>query len=119
LTNGNLIVKNRRSYIYSMIKKRIEYFSPKFTPHNTCISSVYIEQEIGSVDELYFAVLPYYDAANGGRASVMILQEHFNQIMEYFQKSLAVHVRGMGKATPIDESTYIPRLESTYFEAST
>lgn len=102
-----------------MIKKRIQYFSPKTSTHNTSVSSVYIEQEVNSFDELYYAVLPYYDAANGGPAAVMILQEHFNQIMEYFQKRLVVHVRGMGKATPIDESTYIPRLESTYFEAST
>jgi len=101
------------------IKKRVEYFSPKCSNHNTCISSVYIEKEPGSVDDLYYAVLPYYDAANGQRAAVMILQEHFNQIMDYFNRSLIVHVRGMGKATPIDESTYIPRLESTYFEAST
>jgi hypothetical protein len=102
-----------------MLKKRIQYFSPKSSTHNTSVSSVYIEQEVNSFDELYYAVLPYYDAANGGPAAVMILQEHFNQIMEYFQKRLVVHVRGMGKATPIDESTYIPRLESTYFEAST
>ena len=65
------------------------------------------------------AVLPYYDAADGKRASVMILQEHFHQIMDYFKRNLIVQVRGMGKATAIDESTYIPRLESTYFEAST
>src|SRR5437868_1239900 len=102
-----------------MIKKRTEYFAPKHSPHNTCISSVYMEREPGSVDDLYYAVLPVYDAANGGRAAVMILQEHFEQIMNYFDKNLLVHVRGMGKATPIDESTYIPRLESTYFEATT
>ena len=102
-----------------MIKKRTEYFSPKCTAHNTCISSVYVEREAGSVDDLYYAVLPYYDAADGRRAAVMILREHFHQIMDYFENSLVVHVRGMGKATPIDESTYIPRLESTYFEAST
>lgn len=102
-----------------MIKKRIEYFSPKSSSHNTCISSVYVEVEPGSVDDLYYAVLPYYDAADGKRASVMILQEHFHQIMDYFKRNLIVKVRGMGKATAIDESTYIPRLESTYFEAST
>ncbi len=102
-----------------MIKKRIEYFSPKSSTHNTCINSVYVEYEPGSTDELYYAVLPHYDAANGGPAAVMILQEHFQQIMDYFQRRLVVHVRGMGKATPIDASTYIPRLESTYFEAAT
>jgi hypothetical protein len=102
-----------------MIKKRIEYFSPKSSTHKTSVSSVYVEQEPNSFDELYYAVLPFYDAANGGAAAVMILQEHFNEIMDYFQRNLVVYVRGMGKATAIDDSTYIPRLESTYFEAST
>ena len=102
-----------------MIRKRIEYFSPKISNHDTCISSVYIENEPGSYDELYYAVLPHYEAANGGPAAVMILEEHFQQILDYFKKRLLVHIRGMGKATPIDETTYIPRLESTYFEAAT
>lgn len=102
-----------------MIRKRVEYFSPKSSPHSTCISSVYVEQEPNSVDELYFAVLPHYDNTNGRPAAVMILQEHFQQIMDYFQRKLIVHVRGMGKATAINESTFIPRLESTYFEAAT
>ena len=49
----------------------------------------------------------------------MILEEHFQEIMDYFQRKLVVHVRGMGKATAINENTFIPRLESTYFEAAT
>ena len=102
-----------------MIKKRIEYFSPKVSAHNSSISSIYMEQEPESVDQLYYAVLPHFAPAKGGPAAVMILEEHFQQIMDYFQKRLIVHVRGMGKATAIDQNTYIPRLESTYFEAAT
>jgi len=102
-----------------MIRKRIEYFSPKSSTHKTSISSVFVEHEPNSVDELYYAVLPFYGSANAGPATVMILHEHFNEIMDYFQRKLVVYVRGMGKATAINESTYIPRLESTYFEAST
>jgi len=101
-----------------MIKKRIEYFSPKESTHSTSIRSIYIEKEPESVDDLYFAVLPHFNNTNDGPASVMILQEHFQEIMEYFQRRLIVHIRGMGKATFIDEKTYIPCLESTYFEAA-
>jgi len=100
-----------------MIKKRIEFFSPKESTHNTSIRSIYIEKEPESVDDLYFAVIPNFNNSIKEPASVMILQEHFQEIMEYFQRKLVVHIRGMGKATPIDERTYIPCLESTYFEA--
>jgi len=102
-----------------MIKKRTEYFSPKVSAHNSSISSIYVEHEPESVDQLYFAVLPHFAPASGGPAAVMILEEHFQEIMDYFQRKLVVHVRGMGKATAINENTFIPRLESTYFEAAT
>lgn len=102
------------------MKKRTEYFSPKQSPNRLFVRSIYIENEMPETPEdSYYAVIPNYEDASNGFATVLITEDHFYEIKHHFENDLLVFLQGLEYAEQGKDGIIVPKLESLLIEATT